>query len=127
MDINTGGILALASYPSFNPNEFSTGISSELWESLNQNEAAPLINKATQGVYPPGSTFKTVVAIAALEAGVSPDYRVFCSGQVYFGDHAFHCWEHKGHGAVDLHGLHGGSLLNAYPERPRWPGCRPRP
>lgn len=104
MDINSGGILALASYPSFNPNEFSTGISSELWESLNQNEAAPLTNKATQGVYPPGSTFKTVVAIAALEAGVSPDYRVFCSGQVYFGDHAFHCWEHKGHGAVDLHG-----------------------
>lgn len=104
MEVDTGGVLALASYPSFNPNEFSTGISTELWESLTQNEATPLNNKATQGTYPPGSTFKTVVAIAALEAGVSPDYRVYCSGQVYFGDHAFHCWERKGHGAVDLHG-----------------------
>jgi penicillin-binding protein 2 len=104
LEVETGGILALASYPSFNPNEFSTGISNELWDNLVQNEAAPLSNKVTQAQYPPGSTFKPIVAIAALESGVSPDYRVSCSGEVYFGDHPFHCWVRHGHGPLDMHG-----------------------
>jgi len=103
MDVQTGGIQAWASHPSYDPNQFSMGISGDLWRSLSANEAKPLINKVLAGEYPPGSTFKMIVGLAALEAGISPDARVFCPGHYTFGGHRFHCWKKHGHGAVDMY------------------------
>ena len=104
MDVHTGGIYAMASNPSFDPNRFSTGINAELWEELLANPTAPLANKTSAGQYSPGSTFKTVVALAALEAGVvGPHHSVFCPGWMDLGDHRFHCWKKGGHGTVDMY------------------------
>ena len=104
LDVHTGGIYTLASNPSFDPNRFSTGINAELWEELLANPTAPLANKVTAGQYSPGSTFKTVVALAALEAGVAgPHHSVFCPGWMVLGDHKFHCWKKGGHGTVDMY------------------------
>ena len=103
IDVHTGGIYAMASNPSYDPNRFSTGINAEVWEELLSNPTAPLTNKATAGQYAPGSTFKTVVALAALEAGlVSPHHTVYCPGYMDLGDHRFHCWKKGGHGSVDM-------------------------
>ncbi len=103
MDVHTGGIYAMASNPSYDPNRFSTGINAEVWEELLSNPTAPLTNKTTAGQYAPGSTFKTVVAVAALEAGVvGPHHTVFCPGYMDLGDHRFHCWKKGGHGSVDM-------------------------
>ncbi len=104
IDVHTGGIYAMASNPSFDPNRFSTGINAELWEELLANPTAPLANKTSAGQYSPGSTFKTVVALAALEAGlVGPHHSVFCPGWMDLGDHRFHCWKKGGHGTVDMY------------------------
>ncbi|HYE48285.1 MAG TPA: penicillin-binding protein 2 [Azospirillaceae bacterium] len=104
LDVQTGGVLAFASHPSFDPNQFAMGISSELYDSLLKDETTPLINKVIAGQYPPGSTFKMLVALAALESGlVGPDYRAFCSGHMELGGHRFHCWKKGGHGGMDLH------------------------
>ena len=103
IDVHTGGIYAMASNPSFDPNRFSTGINAELWEELLSNPTAPLANKCSAGQYAPGSTFKTVVALAALEAGVvGPHHTVYCPGYMDLGDHRFHCWKKGGHGSVDM-------------------------
>lgn len=103
MDVHSGAIYALASSPSYDPNRFTTGINAELWEELLSNPTSPLTNKVTAGQYAPGSTFKTVVAIAALESGlVSPHYTVYCPGHMDLGDHRFHCWKRGGHGSVDM-------------------------
>ncbi|MEI6984522.1 MAG: penicillin-binding protein 2 [Rhodospirillaceae bacterium] len=103
IDVHTGGIYAMASTPSFDPNRFSTGINAELWEELLSNPTAPLTNKATSGQYSPGSTYKTVVALAALESGlVGPHHTVYCPGYMDLGDHRFHCWKKGGHGAMDM-------------------------
>ena len=103
LDVHTGGIYALASNPSFDPNRFSTGINAELWEELLANPTAPLTNKVSGAQYSPGSTFKTVVALAALESGVvGPHHSVFCPGWMDLGDHRFHCWKKGGHGTVDM-------------------------
>lgn len=103
LDIYTGEVLALVSTPSFDPNKFNRGLSNEEWEEISTNERNPLLNKALGGLYSPGSTFKMVVALAALEAGViRPDTKIFCGGHIMMGSHRFHCWKAGGHGNVDL-------------------------
>ena len=103
MDVNTGEIYAIASYPSFDPNIFTRGIPAEKWEELLSNPALPLTNKAVAGQYPPGSTFKMITALAALEAGViTRGNTVFCPGHFDYGDSRFHCWKHGGHGTMNV-------------------------
>ena len=103
MDVTNGDLLALASNPAFDPNFFVRGISSEEWKALLENDHRPLANKWGGGMYPPGSTFKMMVALAALEAGlVSPEERVFCNGAMRLGNRKFHCWRKGGHGNVKL-------------------------
>ncbi|MCR4379410.1 MAG: penicillin-binding protein 2 [Rhodospirillales bacterium] len=103
MDVNTGEVLALVSVPAFDPNAFNVGLSQAEWESLVSNPKAPLTNKAIAGQYAPGSTFKPVVALAALEKGViSPETRIHCSGVTKLGTSEFHCWKRGGHGTLDL-------------------------
>lgn len=103
IDIHTGDILAMISVPSFDPNSFTTGISTKEWRGLQSNPKHPLSNKAISGQYPPGSTFKMMVALAALEAGViSSEYQVYCGGSTKLGRHKFHCWKRGGHGKMKL-------------------------
>jgi len=103
LDVATGDILALVSEPGFDPNLFTFGISEDEWATLRDNELNPMVNKAVAGQYPPGSTFKVCVALAALEAGViSPNETVFCSGHITLGDRDFHCWRRRGHGAMNM-------------------------
>lgn len=105
MDVNTGGIYALCSHPSYDPNQFTMGINAELWEDLLSNPTTPLTNKAVAGQYAPGSTFKMIVALAALESGlVSNRHTAYCPGHMDLGDHRFHCWKKGGHGTVDMVG-----------------------
>ncbi len=103
MDIHSGEIYALASYPGFDPNHFTGGISHERYEELRSDLALPLTNKAVAGQYPPGSTFKMVTALAALEAGVVTEGTyAFCPGHYDFGNGRFHCWKKGGHGSVNV-------------------------
>ena len=103
MDIHTGDLLALASNPEFDPNAFTRGLSSSEWQTLVANERSPLRNKAVAGEYAPGSTFKMMVALAALEAGVvDENSSFFCPGFLRLGDGRFHCWKRAGHGNVEL-------------------------
>jgi penicillin-binding protein 2 len=103
MDVETGDLLALVSTPGFDPNAFNVGVTPDQWKDLTGSDHKPLINKALAGFYPPGSTFKTVTALAALEAGaITPDTVFHCSGAFTLGSHAFHCWKKGGHGAVNL-------------------------
>ena len=103
MDARNGEILAMASQPSFDPNVFNAGVSGAQWRQWTANRATPLINKATNGLYAPGSTFKMIVALAALEARVAvPGERVHCPGHLDLGDTRFHCWQRHGHGGVDM-------------------------
>ena len=103
LDVHTGEILALVSTPSFDPNLFTNGISYKHWDELLHNERTPLINKAVSGQYSPGSTFKIVVALAALEAGVvDVDTHFNCLGGMDIGSNRFHCWKHVGHGPLNI-------------------------
>jgi penicillin-binding protein 2 len=103
LDSVTGDILALVSSPSFDPAPFATGLSPAVWQQLSADGRNPLTNKAIAGVYPPGSTFKPVVAAAALMAGVlTPDTSIACPGYVQLGDTTFHCWRKGGHGSLRL-------------------------
>jgi penicillin-binding protein 2 len=105
MDVNNGDVIAMSSTPGFDPNLFNVGLSGQQWHDLTTDDHKPLLNKFMGGIYPPGSTFKPAVALAAIEAGIAtPDYRVSCSGVYNFGGHAFHCWQHKGHGTLDIEG-----------------------
>lgn len=105
LDIENGDVLAMVSTPSFDPNNFSGDDSEEYIAGLRDDIAKPFMNKVFEGLYPPGSTFKIVVALAALEAGaITPKETVFCPGYWDYGDRRYHCWEHKGHGRVDLIG-----------------------
>jgi penicillin-binding protein 2 len=105
MEVESGDVLALASAPAFDPNAFNEGISLAYWRELNANERAPLTNKAIAGQYAPGSTFKVVVALAALESGaVDAAHQVFCRGHVQLGKARFHCWKKWGHGTLDMVG-----------------------
>ncbi|MDO4423263.1 MAG: penicillin-binding protein 2 [Pseudomonadota bacterium] len=105
LDIDTGDILAMVSVPSFDPNMFRQDDGDEYIDSLRDDIAKPFMNKAIEGLYPPGSTFKIVVALAALEAGaITEREKIFCPGYWDYGDRRYHCWEHKGHGKMDLAG-----------------------
>jgi penicillin-binding protein 2 len=104
MEVETGNVLALVSLPAFDPNIFSTGISTDYWKELSTDKKAPLLNKAISGQYPPGSTFKMIVGLAALEAkAITPETAVFCPGHFMLGDHKFNCWKEGGHGTVHYH------------------------
>ncbi len=103
MHIHTGELLALVSVPGFDPNVFSKGIPERYWKELNTDEKHPLLNKAIAGQYPPGSTFKMLVALAAMEDGKFDEHqRVYCPGHYYLGNHRFNCWKPEGHGHMDL-------------------------
>ena len=104
LDAVTGDVLALVSSPSYDPLQFATGLTPALWQELSTDPRNPLTDKAIAGVYPPGSTFKPVVALAALEAGIiTPETSVTCPGYLSLGNATFHCWRHGGHGTVRLH------------------------
>lgn len=102
MDAHTGAVYALASHPSFNPNEFTNGLSVETWEELLADAAHPLTNKAIAGQYPPASTFKMVTLMAGLKSGhINSKTTVHCPGYYEFGKDRFHCWKASGHGWVN--------------------------
>lgn len=104
MDPRDGKILCYVNRPSFDPNLFIRGISLDAWRALQNDPGRPLTNRGIQGQYPPGSVFKVLVALAALETGVvHPEERIFCSGSHKLGNHTFHCWNRRGHGPMDLH------------------------
>ncbi len=102
MDCRTGEILAMVSMPAYDPNSFSDGISHLEWKMLSDDDHVPLMNKVTQGLYPPGSTVKPMNGLALLEAGVDPSQRVVCTGAMHVGTGIFHCHKKGGHGALDL-------------------------
>jgi penicillin-binding protein 2 len=103
LDARNGEVMAMVSSPSFDPSLFDGGVSAAQWREWTTNRRAPLVNKAIAGLYAPGSTFKMVVALAALEArAVSPGERIFCAGVTLLGDARFHCWRRGGHGWLDL-------------------------
>jgi penicillin-binding protein 2 len=103
MDIQSGDVLAMMSTPAPDPNKFVSGISQADYAAARDDERNPLYHKAYDGVYPPGSTFKIVVAAAALEAGVSPEESVYCGGRAFHYTRYFACWKPEGHGRVNLH------------------------
>ncbi len=104
IDLENGDLRAIASAPSFDPNLFGRGISVKDWTDLNENKYRPLAAKAVQGTYPPGSTFKMITALAALEAGViSPEETFYCPGYTNVAGTRFHCWKRAGHGNVNFH------------------------
>jgi penicillin-binding protein 2 len=104
LDPRNGEILAMVSHPAYDPNVFARGIKRDEWRELVQDRKHPLNNRAVQGQYPPGSTFKVAVAAGALQEGVvGPHTGVGCSGGIPFGNHFFRCWKKGGHGSVNVH------------------------
>jgi len=103
MDAQNGDVLALASTPGYDPNLFNVGITNAQWKALTDDDHTPLLDKAVSGNYPPGSTFKTAMALAAVDNGMA-DLAVDCTGSMRLGDHIFYCdaWRIGGHGHVDL-------------------------
>ena len=102
LDIHNGDVLALVSTPGFDPNAFNRGLSQEEWRDLTSNPKLPLTNKAVSGQFPPGSTFKMIVLLAALEKGViGPENKIQCTGEMELGNATFHCWKKGGHGWMD--------------------------
>jgi penicillin-binding protein 2 len=103
LDPRTGEVLAFSSEPAYDPNAFAAGIDRATWASLNSDEQRPLNDRALQGRYSPGSTFKMAVALAGLQEGViTPDFKVNCAGGANFYGHYFKCWRKGGHGTVNL-------------------------
>ncbi|ABD56565.1 penicillin-binding protein 2 [Jannaschia sp. CCS1] len=103
MDCQTGDIVALASAPTYDPSIFTRPLSATIYNGLLNDPYRPLSNKSTQGLYPPGSTYKMIVALAALEGGfVTPDETVNCPGHMEIGNRRFHCWRRGGHGRMNL-------------------------
>jgi penicillin-binding protein 2 len=104
LDPRNGDVLAMVSRPAFDPNEFTGGIKPERWRELTAHPRHPLNARATQGQYPPGSTFKVIMATAALDEGViNPFTSIRCSGHLPFGNHDFRCWKKGGHGSMNVH------------------------
>ena len=104
LDPRNGAVFALVSSPSFNPNLFNGGISFDDWERLSNDPGHPMENRSISGQYPPGSTYKPVIAAAALEEGlITPETTFYCNGKFELGDRVFRCWQSKGHGHVNLH------------------------
>ncbi|HUN49385.1 MAG TPA: penicillin-binding protein 2 [Stellaceae bacterium] len=105
MDAPTGDILAMVAVPGYDPAAFAAGLTATMWRELTENPLNPLSNKTISGAYAPGSTFKPMVALAALDAGVAtPESRVSCPGHFDLGNTVFHCWKKGGHGSLDMHG-----------------------
>ena len=106
LDPRDGGILAMVSRPTYDPNEISAGVSADRWKELTAAGDNPFLNRAMQGQYPPGSTFKIVSMLAALRYGVArPDTRLQpCTGRYTFGERSFGCWKASGHGVLDFIG-----------------------
>ncbi len=103
MDIFTGDIIAMTSSPSFDPNLFLYGISTNDWNKITKDPLKPLINKTVSGLYSPGSTIKPIVALSALENDViSPNFKVNCSGKMEMYGQTYHCWKKNGHGVMNL-------------------------
>ena len=103
IDCENGDLAAIASAPSYDPNLFIGGISSRDYNPLLESKYRPLVNKTVQGTYPPGSTFKMMTAMAAIEEGIiGPDETVYCPGHLEVAGRRFHCWKRAGHGWVDL-------------------------
>lgn len=103
MDVENGDLVAIASSPTFDPNLFVQGISVSDYKALTDNKYRPLASNAVQGLYPPGSTFKMITAMAALEDGIiGPDETVYCPGHLEVSGRRFHCWKRGGHGWMDL-------------------------
>jgi len=103
LDSDSGEILGIVSSPAFDPNRFAKGVSPAYWNEIMNDKKVPMLNRAIQSQYPPGSTFKIITAIAALEEGVSASASVTCSGGMFLGSHRFGCWKKEGHGTVSLH------------------------
>jgi penicillin-binding protein 2 len=101
MDVSNGDVLALVSTPGFDPNLFNVGIGKTQWNALNTNDHKPMMNKVLQGAYPPGSTFKPAMAMAAMDNGLE-NLEVVCNGSLTLGNHEFHCWKKGGHGRIGL-------------------------
>ncbi|MDC0516333.1 penicillin-binding protein 2 [Candidatus Pelagibacter sp.] len=103
MDIYTGELVAMQSSPSFDPNLFLFGISQDDWQLIRNNPLKPLVNKTLSGLYSPGSTFKPMVALSALENGIiDENFKVNCTGKIEMYGQTYHCWKKRGHGVVDL-------------------------
>jgi penicillin-binding protein 2 len=102
LDVRTGGVLALASVPSFDPSAFAGRLRPSVWGELRDNPRTPLVNKCIRGQYPPGSTFKMMTALAGLEAGIAPTFQVSCPGYTHLGSARFHCWKEHGHGRIGM-------------------------
>ncbi len=103
IDVETGEVICLVSAPGFDPNRFARGIVQPAYRALINDPRKPLYNKPLAGLYPPGSTFKMITALAALRHGVmDPRERVYCSGKTRLGDRTFHCWKREGHGSIDM-------------------------
>jgi penicillin-binding protein 2 len=103
MDAWTGEVLAMVSVPAYDPSGFTNGVSEAQWQAWQTDPYRPLLNKAIAGTYAPGSTFKPMVALAALDAGaITPEMHIHCPGVFHLGNAEFHCWKHAGHGALAL-------------------------
>ena len=103
IDPNNGEVLAMTSQPEFDPNDFASGVDKSKWNALMNDPMKPLQDRLLQGRFSPGSTFKIVMALAALDQGIiTPDYKVYCPGSITLYGHTFHCDVHTGHGSVDL-------------------------
>ncbi len=104
LDLDTDGLIALASAPAYDPNVFVAPGKSEERRAILQDKGSPMLDRATGSAYPPGSVFKLVTALAALETGkIRPETRFNCTGGIQLGDHKFHCWNHDGHGSLNLY------------------------
>lgn len=104
MEIETGNVLCMVSMPGFDPGSFSKTITTEYWKALSNDKKGPLLNKPISGQYPPGSTYKLMVGLAGMQAGIiSPSTTVYCPGHFFLGDHRFNCWKEGGHGTVNFH------------------------
>jgi penicillin-binding protein 2 len=103
MDVENGDLVAIASSPAYDPNLFVRGISGPDYRALTEDKYRPLADKTVQGTYPPGSTYKMITALAALQDGkITPNETVWCPGHYQLGNRRFHCWKRGGHGHVDL-------------------------
>ena len=103
MDIYTGEVVAMQSSPSFDPNLFLFGINQDDWQLIRNNPLKPLVNKTLSGLYSPGSTFKPIVALSALENGIiDENFKVNCTGKIEMYGQTYHCWKKRGHGVVNL-------------------------
>ncbi len=104
INVNTGDIMAMTSVPDYDPNWFTGGISQAQFKSIRENKDKPLKNKSISVTYPPGSTFKPLIALAGLQEGlISPATSTFCSGKMHFAGRDYHCWKKEGHGMVNVH------------------------